>query len=1083
MGSGVQVSMVAGLPSDESLMNRNSSRRVCIESATVIAILFSLFSATPSSGQGRLLDNFENLTPWKVIVSDGVLGTIERVTGLQGNALGLRFSFVGGSGYAIVQRPLHLHLPANYRFTFYLRGDAPVNNFELKLLDSLGNVYWLKSLNMKYPTHWEKRTIRQRQITFAWGPSGGGKPAEIDRIEFVVSAGTGGSGIIAVDELRLETIDESEGLRSHPVLRWSTAAPGSRPRFTADRAAVTGWHSLSTGSPQWLLLDFDQIREVGGLIITWDSSDYSSAYDVELSDDGLVWANGYSVRNGNGGKDVIPLQDVETRFIRLAMRRHRLNKGIGIRSIALKGPEFSASGNALYADIASSFPRGYLPKYFCHEMSFWTISGVSGDTKEALINEEGMVEVDKAAFSLEPFLFAEDRLITWADVKTSQALERGYLPIPSVQWRYGDIMLTTRMFACGPTDSSVLLVTYILRNNSAGPKKMSLFVAVRPFQVKPPSQFLNTEGGVTNIRSLRYQSGTLVINNNKHVLSLSPPSAFGATEFDGGDIAEYICTGKLPPAEEVTDHFERASGAFRYDVTLQPAEDFEVTLAVPFHGDRQGLVANIDPKKAHDVVLRRLSETIGFWEGVLNRVQIHLPAARDLENTVKSNLAYILINRDGPAIQPGSRSYERSWIRDGSLTSAALLRFGQRDEVREFIEWYSKHQYPSGKVPCVVDFRGADPVPENDSHGELIFAIMQYFLFTKDTVWLNVQFPHVLKAVRYIQSLRAERKTDIYKSGDSLQRACYGLVPESISHEGYSSKPMHSYWDDFFVLRGLKDAASIAGILGKKDLLQEFSAERDDMLMCLYTSMRRTMQRTGIDYIPGCAELGDFDATSTSIGVNPGDELGNIPEPALHATFDRYYEFFSDRAIGRVGWNAYTPYEVRIVGTYVFLGQKRRALELLNFFMRDRRPPAWNHWAEVVWHDAMKPAFIGDMPHTWVGSDFLRSVRSMFVYERTNDTSLVLGAGIPEEWIQNPAGVSVAGFPTYYGSVSLRLRGMSRTVEGEVSGSLQIPPGKIHLISPYDRPLRFARVNGLPGMVRGNEIIIEQLPASVQLQY
>ena len=29
-------------------------------------------------------------------------------------------------------------------------------------------------------------------------------------------------------------------------------------------------------------------------------------------------------------------------------------------------------------------------------------------------------------------------------------------------------------------------------------------------------------------------------------------------------------------------------------------------------------------------------------------------------------------------------------------------------------------------------------------------------------------------------------------------------MPESISHEGYSAKPMHSYWDNFFALLGLR---------------------------------------------------------------------------------------------------------------------------------------------------------------------------------------------------------------------------------------------------------------------------------------
>jgi hypothetical protein len=41
-------------------------------------------------------------------------------------------------------------------------------------------------------------------------------------------------------------------------------------------------------------------------------------------------------------------------------------------------------------------------------------------------------------------------------------------------------------------------------------------------------------------------------------------------------------------------------------------------------------------------------------------------------------------------------------------------------------------------------------------------------------------------------------------------------VTESISHEGYSDKAMHSYWDNFFVLKGFKDAAAIASVLGMK---------------------------------------------------------------------------------------------------------------------------------------------------------------------------------------------------------------------------------------------------------------------------
>ena len=36
----------------------------------------------------------------------------------------------------------------------------------------------------------------------------------------------------------------------------------------------------------------------------------------------------------------------------------------------------------------------------------------------------------------------------------------------------------------------------------------------------------------------------------------------------------------------------------------------------------------------------------------------------------------MLMSRDGPALAPGTRSYSRSWIRDGAMISEGLLRMG-----------------------------------------------------------------------------------------------------------------------------------------------------------------------------------------------------------------------------------------------------------------------------------------------------------------------------------------------------------------------------------------------------------------------
>ena len=89
------------------------------------------------------------------------------------------------------------------------------------------------------------------------------------------------------------------------------------------------------------------------------------------------------------------------------------------------------------------------------------------------------------------------------------------------------------------------------------------------------------------------------------------------------------------------------------------------------------------------------------WNGRLNRVGIELPSfAQPIVDTIRASAAYILIHRDGPALQPGSRAYERSWIRDGSLMADALLRLNMPEVVREYIDWYVGFQYPDGKFPA-----------------------------------------------------------------------------------------------------------------------------------------------------------------------------------------------------------------------------------------------------------------------------------------------------------------------------------------------------------------------------------------------
>jgi len=367
------------------------------------------------------------------------------------------------------------------------------------------------------------------------------------------------------------------------------------------------------------------------------------------------------------------------------------------------------------------------------------------------------------------------------------------------------------------------------------------------------------------------------------------------------------------------------------------------------------------------------------WREKLHRVTIDIAGAPEIANTIRTSLAYMLIHRDGPALKPGSRSYDRAWIRDGSLMAALLLRLGHEREAKEFAEWFAKYQYENGKVPCCVDSRGADPVPENDSHGELIYIIKEIERLTHDDAFARRMQPHVDAAVNYIEKIRGAD----------------GLVAESISHEGYSAKPVHSYWDDVFCLRGLEDAHAPEAPQFRRDLM---------------TSIERTMREHHLDTIPASVELADFDPTSTAISISPLNLTSLMPRAALLRTYDEYFNRIAKPR------DDYTPYETRIIGALIRLGDRVRAQELIERFMLDRRPRAWNEWAEVVRTDYRKAGFIGDMPHAWVASDFVRSILDAIAYER-EDGELVVGAGVPSWWLP----VHVGPLLTSKGAVDIRI--------------------------------------------------------------
>ncbi|PZQ29409.1 MAG: coagulation factor 5/8 type domain-containing protein, partial [Stenotrophomonas acidaminiphila] len=850
-----------------------ASRKAALACGALLAYATSAFAAQDSV---RVLDGFDDPTIWRVVTSNQVSGALRVVDGVDGKAMCLDYDFNGVSGHAGIQRDLPMAYPANYQFGFQLRGDSPRNDLQFKVIDASGdNVWWVNRPKYEYPTAWTPVRYKQRHIDKAWGPDPDRTLRTSAKLEFTVYNNAGGKGSVCFDQLTFQPLPVDDGTPLTGRASASVAFPAGAAALAIDGKADTAWSADLHGEkdPQ-LTLDLGKLREFGGLVLRWKPEQHASDYLVQLSDDGVRWRDARTVVDGNGGNDYLALPESEARYVRLTIGDGP-GRSFALAELEVKPLAFAAHPNDLIKAMAAESPKGWFPRGFSGEQPYWTIVGLDGGREQGLIGEDGAIEIAKGGISVEPFVQVDGRWIGWSDVQATQSLQDRYLPMPTVAWKHPDFALATTAFATGKPGDSRVVARHRLTNTGTTSREYVLALAVQPWQVNPPSQFLNTTGGFSPITDLALRDGVVSVNG-RDSLRFAEPDAVLASRFDEGLIRERLAsmddTVDGTAVQVAGESTGLVSAAVLYRITLAAGESRDIDWVAPLEG---ALPAKID-------AARDQQATAAMWRGKLGEMKLQVPPeGQAVAYTLRTALAHMLISRIGPRLQPGTRSYSRSWIRDGAMISEGLLRLGRPEVVKEYVEWYAPYQFRNGKVPCCVDDRGSDPVPENDSHGELIFNIAEYYRYTGDKAFLRKMWPHVQGAFAYMEELRLSERTEANRA---VNAAFYGMMPASISHEGYSAKPMHSYWDNFWALRGYKDAVEVAEALGQTAESKRMAASRDQFRDDLYASLQAATKLHGITYLPGAAEIGDFDPTSTTIALAPGGEQGKLPADLLHGT-------------------------------------------------------------------------------------------------------------------------------------------------------------------------------------------------------
>ncbi|HYL17380.1 MAG TPA: discoidin domain-containing protein, partial [Burkholderiales bacterium] len=556
-----------------------------------------------------------DVSAWQPVTLGQARLTLSSASAGRVPALRMDFDFKDGKGFVVARRVTQRAMPEEYAVRFRLRGRGEVNDLEIKLVDASGNNVWRHVIpNLRLPARWKNIEIDSRHMEFAWGPAGGGLITEISAIEIAIVAREGGAGTLWLSDFRIE----DSGPAAVPTASASSALPGCA---AGDALGSTGWTPRPDDAKPWIALDFIEPRILGGLIIDWRNGAPGNGFRVRGSLQGQRWRTLHATSRAGGTRSYVYLPDTKTRFLRLELSEPTAGAALRPQSF-----EFSRSIETFWYNIARSEPRGWHPRWLHREQSLWTPVGTSNGTHCALMNEEGMIEMAPGSFSIEPMLWIEDRLFTWADVTLHQELAQGFLPLPSSTWETADWRLRVQAEA---TPSGLIRARYRLENLSERSWSARLLLLVRPFQVTPPWQSVGKLGGVSPIHELAWSAGTLRINDTALIVPATEPSGFAGTTFDEGFIVPHLMASSRAVDTPTHDASGLASGALSFDLALQPrASDERVVECMP------------------DATARSCDEPAFDWEGRLPATQwTGVSWAADAIRAALTATAHILVTR------------------------------------------------------------------------------------------------------------------------------------------------------------------------------------------------------------------------------------------------------------------------------------------------------------------------------------------------------------------------------------------------------------------------------------------------------
>ena len=364
-------------------------------------------------------------------------------------------------------------------------------------------------------------------------------------------------------------------------------------------------------------------------------------------------------------------------------------------------------------------------------------------------------------------------------------------------------------------------------------------------------------------------------------------------------------------------------------------------------------------------------------------------------------------------IVPGPYTYRRFWFRDACLILHALLAGGYRERARQALDRFPQRQRATGY------FQSQEG--EWDSNGQVLWAYGRYQAMTGEALpdtWLDA----IERGVRWIARKRLSAAS---KAGPP------GLLPAGFSAEHLGPNDFY-YWDDWWAIAGLQEAGRVLRLQGRTRTGARAEAEARSLTEAVQASLAAIpRERTGGAMPAAPGRRMDAGAIGSLVADYPL-QLLPAADPRTLATIDALERrsfhaggFFQDMI--HSGINVYLTLD--IAQSLLRAGQWQRAWPLIRRVAELASPTG--HWPEAI-HPLTGGGCMGDGQHVWAAAEWFMLVRNLFV--REEGESLVIGSGIPPQWLATGRTLSFGPGATAWGDVEVWLLGTGSGCRLAVTG-------------------------------------------------